>query len=215
MESTRIEISTLLTVLLAVIGIEALMKAVHLHLQVYSLIVTGMARTVQALVIFWIVCERDVGVTAIGLSKTTLLHGLKKGLLWSAGFGLVVALAGAVIFLTGINPVALVQSRIPVNPVQIVLLFFIGGIIGPVAEEIFFRGVLYSFFRRWGIFTALLISTMAFVAPHSVQGSAIPLTQAIGGILFGIAFEVEKNLMVPITIHALGNIAIFTLSTVF
>jgi membrane protease YdiL (CAAX protease family) len=213
MESTRIKISTLLTVLLAVIGIEALMRAVHLHLQVYPLIITGMARTVQALVIFWIVCERDVGIAAIGLSKATLLQGLKKGLMWSAGFGLVVALAGAVIFLTGINPVTLIQSRIPVKPVQIALLFCIGGIIGPVAEEIFFRGILYSFFRRWGIFTALLISTLVFVMIHPVRGPAV--TQAIGGILFGIAFEVEKNLMVPITIHALGNMAIFSLSAVF
>jgi len=215
MESTRIKISTLLTVLLAVIGIEALMISVHLHLQVSPLIITGMARTVQALVIFWIVCERDVGIAAIGLSQMTLLHGLKKGLLWSAGFGLAVALAGAVIFVAGINPVALIQSRTPVKPLQIALLFCIGSIIGPVAEEIFFRGILYSFFRRWGIFAALLISTLVFVLLHQVRGPAIPVTQAIGGILFGIAFEVEKNLMVPITIHALGNMAIFTLSAVF
>jgi len=213
MESTRIELNTLLAVLLAVIGIEALMVTVHLHLQVYPLIITGMARTVQTLVIVWIVCERDVGIAAIGLSKSTLLHGLKKGLLWSAGFGLAVALVGAVIFLAGINPAALIQSRIPVKSIQIALLFCIGGIIGPVAEEIFFRGILYSFFRRWGIITALLISTLVFVLIHPVRGPAV--TQAVGGILFGIAFEVEKNLMVPITIHALGNMAIFTLSAVF
>jgi membrane protease YdiL (CAAX protease family) len=213
MESTRIKISTLLTVLLAVIGIEALMVTVNLHLQVYPLIITGIARTVQILVIFWIVSERDVGIAAIGLSQTTLLHGLKKGLLWSAGFGLAVTLAGAVIFVAGTNPVALIQSRIPVKPLQIALLFCIGGIIGPVAEEIFFRGILYSFFRRWGIFAALLISTLVFVLIHPVRGPAV--TQAVGGILFGVAFEVEKNLMVPITIHALGNMAIFTLSAVF
>jgi len=213
MESTRIKISTLLTVLLAIIGIEALMVTVHLHLQLYPLIITGMARTVQALVIFWIVSERDVGIAAIGLSKATLLQGLKKGLLWSAGFGLVVALAGTVIYLAGINPAKLIQSSMPVKPVQIALLFCIGGIIGPVAEEIFFRGILYSFFRRWGIFSALLVSTLVFVMIHPVRGPAV--TQAIGGILFGIAFEVEKNLMVLITIHALGNMAIFTISAVF
>lgn len=189
------------------------MVTVHLHLQLYPLIITGMARTVQALVIFWIVSERDVGIAAIGLSKATLLQGLKKGLLWSAGFGLVVALAGTVIYLAGINPAKLIQSSMPVKPVQIALLFCIGGIIGPVAEEIFFRGILYSFFRRWGIFSALLVSTLVFVMIHPVRGPAV--TQAIGGILFGIAFEVEKNLMVPITIHALGNMAIFTISAVF
>lgn len=213
MASTRIKISTLLTVFVAVSGIEALMITVHLHLQVYPLMITGLARTVQALVIFWIVCGRDVGMAAIGLSQATLLQGLKKGLMWSAGFGLIVALAGAVIFAAGANPVTLIQSRMPVKPLQIALLFCIGGIIGPVAEEIFFRGVLYSFFRRWGIFMALLISTLVFVLIHPVRGPAV--TQAVGGILFGIAFEVEKNLMVPITIHALGNMAIFTFSAIF
>lgn len=213
MESTRIEINTLLAVLLAVIGIEALMVTVHLHLQAHPLIITGIARTVQTLVIFWILCERDAGIAAIGLSKATLLHGLQKGLLWSAGFGLAVALAGAAIFLVGKNPAALIQSRIPVKPLQIALLLCIGGFIGPVAEEIFFRGILYSFFRRWGIFIALAVSTLVFVLIHPVRGPAV--TQAVGGILFGVAFEVEKNLMVPITIHALGNMAIFTLSALF
>jgi membrane protease YdiL (CAAX protease family) len=213
MESTRIEISTLLTVLLSIIGIEALMVTVHLHLQIFPLIITGIARTVQILAIVWIVCERDAGMAAIGLSPAELFHGLKKGLLWSIGFGLVVALAGAVIFVAGTDPVALIQSPMPLKPVQIVLLFCIGGIIGPLAEEIFFRGILYSFFRRWGIFAALLISTLVFVLIHPVRGPAV--TQAVGGILFGVAFEVEKNLMVPITIHALGNMTIFTLSAVF
>ena len=43
---------------------------------------------------------------------------------------------------------------------------------------------------------------------------AIPVTQVVGGLLFAVAYEVEKNLMVPITIHILGNMALFTLSLV-
>jgi hypothetical protein len=38
------------------------------------------------------------------------------------------------------------------------------------------------------------------------------LTQAVGGILFAVAYEVERSLLVPITIHVLGNLAIFSLS---
>ena len=36
----------------------------------------------------------------------------------------------------------------------------------------------------------------------------------IGGILFAVAYEMEKNLLVPITIHVLGNLAIFTLALI-
>jgi membrane protease YdiL (CAAX protease family) len=49
----------------------------------------------------------------------------------------------------------------------------VGGIVAPVAEEVFFRG-----------------------------------------ILFAAAYEIEKNLIVPITIHCLGNLAIFSLSLI-
>ncbi len=81
-------------------------------------------------------------------------------------------------------------------------------LIGPIAEEIFFRGILYGFFRRWGAPTAIVLSTLLFVLPHT-SGSIIPVTQLIGGILFAVAYEVEKNLLVPMLIHCLGNLAIF------
>jgi len=42
----------------------------------------------------------------------------------------------------------------------------------------------------------------------------IPLPQIVGGILFAAAYEKEKNLMVPITIHVLGNMAIFSISLI-
>ena len=58
---------------------------------------------------------------------------------------------------------------------------------------------------------ALIISTLMFVLAHSV-GAGFPVTQVIGGILFAVAYEVEGNLMVPITIHVLGNSALFTLA---
>jgi membrane protease YdiL (CAAX protease family) len=34
----------------------------------------------------------------------------------------------------------------------------------------------------------------------------------VGGIVFAIAYEKEKSLMVPVTIHCLGNMAIFSLT---
>jgi len=50
-----------------------------------------------------------------------------------------------------------------------------------------------------------------FVLPH-VAFSKIPIVQVVGGIVFAVAYEIEESLMVPITIHVLGNLAIFTLS---
>jgi hypothetical protein len=57
---------------------------------------------------------------------------------------------------------------------------------------------------------ALIGSTALFVLPHLPQ-VRLPLTQLAGGLLFGLAYEKEKNLLVPMVIHVLGNFAIFLL----
>jgi len=87
----------------------------------------------------------------------------------------------------------------------------VGGVIAPIAEEVFFRGILYGFFRRWGVSVAIVLSTFIFVLPH-LGSSGLPIIQIIGGVLFALVYETEKNLMVPIMIHALGNMAIFSFS---
>lgn len=38
------------------------------------------------------------------------------------------------------------------------------------------------------------------------------ITQILGGIVFAVAYKTSGNLMVPITIHCLPNLAIFSLS---
>ena len=41
------------------------------------------------------------------------------------------------------------------------------------------------------------------------------LPQVTGGIPLAVAYEKEENLLVPITIHILGNMAIFVLALMF
>jgi membrane protease YdiL (CAAX protease family) len=100
---------------------------------------------------------------------------------------------------------------LPRRQSDILIFFLVGGIVAPVAEEVFFRGILYGFFRRWGVVVALVLSTAFFVLPH-LGSHGLPITQIVGGVLFAIAYEIEGNLMTPITIHSLGNLAIFTIS---
>jgi membrane protease YdiL (CAAX protease family) len=105
-----------------------------------------------------------------------MFSGLKRGLVWSAGFGIIVLLVSAALFAAGINPLTLIHTRLPAGRNEIILFFLIGGMISPVAEEIFFRGIIYRFFRRWGVFAAVAISTLAFVLAHPA-GSGFPLPQ--------------------------------------
>jgi membrane protease YdiL (CAAX protease family) len=60
---------------------------------------------------------------------------------------------------------------------------------------------------------AIVLSTLIFVLSHPLA-HGFPVTQAIGGIVFAVAYEAEGSLMTPIAIHILGNLSIFTLSLI-
>ena len=105
------------------------------------------------------------------------------------------------------------QTHIASGTSGMLLFFVVGSLVAPIAEEVFFRGIVYGFLRRWGMVVALVGSTVAFVLAHAIS-SGIPLTQIVGGVVFAVAYEVTGNLVVPITIHVLGNAAILTLSLV-
>ena len=213
MEASKIKITTFAISLAAVMVIEAVLRCDIPKGPYKPMIVLGAARLLEACLIVMIVFIREKGLSPIGLSLTGILPGLRRGWVWSAGFGLVVLLGGVLAYVMGINPLSLIHTPLPADPGHILLFFIVGGLIGPLTEEIFFRGVLYGFFRRWGAPAAILLSTLAFVLAHPVF-PAIPITQVVGGLLFAVAYEIEKNLMAPITIHVLGNVAIFTLSLV-
>jgi membrane protease YdiL (CAAX protease family) len=175
------------------------------------MVILGMARLVEIILIAVIVIRWGEGLSSVGLDRSGYFQGLKKGLLWSAGFGLLAFLAFLAAHVAGINALPLIQTRLPVKGVDVLTLFIVGGIVGPVAEEVFFRGMIYGFFRRWGVAVALVTSTLIFVLFHPLD-HGFPVPQVVGGIVFAVAYELEGSLMVPITIHVLGNLAIFSLA---
>ena len=179
------------------------------------LLILGVARGVEILVFLLIVSSWGKGMSSIGLARGQTLAGLKKGLVWSAVFGLCTFLGFAVLYAAHMeNPLRLIKTHVPPGNHGMVLLFVVGGLVSPIAEEVFFRGIIYGFLKRWGVLVALIGSTVIFVLAHAVI-SRVPLTQVVGGLVFAVAYEVEGSLMVPITIHVLGNTAIFSLSMVF
>jgi len=178
------------------------------------ILIIGGARSLE-ITLLLVICRisEPGGINALGILPTRITSGLLRGFLWSAGFGLVVGLVAAILMAAGLQPIDLVAANLPSTQSGLFFFLVVGGIIGPVAEEIFFRGMLYGYFRRWGMWTALLLSTLVFVMAHAIF-HRIPLPQIVGGILFAVAYEKEKNLMVPITIHVLGNLAIFAIATI-
>ena len=147
LEAKKIRIKTLLLCLTAVIAVELGTWVVVSNSGYHPMLVLATARLLQILLIILIVVFWGKGLSSLGLARSEMFSGLKKGLLWSAGFGAIGSIASVGLFAVGINPLTLLKAPLPTQTVDLVLFFFVGGIIGPVAEEFFFRGILYGFLR--------------------------------------------------------------------
>ena len=181
---------------------------------VSRVVALAVIRTVQSLFLLVLLVLTPGGPAFAGLSRTMMVTGLKTGLIWSFVFGVAALIAGGVLYLAGINAMSLIHITVP-NGVQdnIMLFFLTAGVIGPIAEEIFFRGILYSALNRGrhGVVIALFSTTLIFALFHFIYNGhgGLPLFQIIGGLVFALSFESSKSLVTPVTIHILGNLAIF------
>ena len=211
MEQKNISLQVVFIASIILLGIELLTAQIIFSLRVHPLAAIGLARAAETAAMVVILRYGASGFKSIGLTGNELLPGFRKGLAWSAGFGICVLLFLAVLHILGYNFSNLLHSPAEKSAVSIFLLLFVGGLISPLAEEMFFRGMIFGYLRRRGLVTAILGSTVLFSLAHLLT-TGITFVQIIGGLVFAVAYEVEKNLLVPITIHVLGNTAIFTIS---
>lgn len=83
-------------------------------------------------------------------------------------------------------------------------VLLMGGIVAPIAEELYFRGVLYTWLRqRWGALIAALASSSIFGIAHgnvALSGAAFFL-----GILLAWVYERSNSLWPAILIHVINN----------
>jgi membrane protease YdiL (CAAX protease family) len=214
MEADKIKLNTVILAVLIVGSIEIVSRFLIGRGLLAPLAGVGLARLFAIVLLLILIRKGEKRLSAIGLQVAGTFQGFKKGLIWAISFGAAASLALVVLYLFDFSTQGLFQMPLPQAGSKLILFLVVGALIGPLAEEIFFRGILYGFLRRWGVFLAVAMSTLLFVLPHS-SGHFIPITQVIGGILFAIAYEIEKNLLVPITIHVLGNLAIFTIALLF
>lgn len=213
MEANKISLKTTAISIAAILLIEAGFRVAIVGKTVFPLPALGFVRVLEAVLLIVIALKFEKDCRAIGLARPQWIKGFVKGLVWSAGFAAAAGVFYWVLFMFGMNALDLLRSPKPSSRQQILVYFAVGGILGPFTEEIFFRGIIYGFFRRWGVYTALGVSTLLFVLLHPA-GRSLPVTQIVGGIVFALAYEKENNLLVPITIHCCGNTAIYSLTLI-
>ena len=216
MATNRVEIAALCMAVACVAVMEIAMNLIASSRALPSLVVLGAGRLAQIGLFIWIARSSQAGIESIGLSKERVKPGLKHGVLWSLALA-VIALAGIGIFkVMGQSPLRFLAVPLPLDTNSIILYIIVGGLLAPAAEELFFRGFVFGFFRRYGFGAALVISTAVFALAHMIlmPAGAIPFNQVVGGVVFALAYERSQSLVTPVMIHALGNLALFSLSLV-
>ncbi|MBT3256484.1 MAG: CPBP family intramembrane metalloprotease [Deltaproteobacteria bacterium] len=208
-----INAGTLTMVVLGLAAVEIALRTMSRPNMVSPLLLLGVGRLIEGALIIGVALMGKDGLSVVGISKGTALSGFLRGLLWSAGFGVLVVLVFVSLLSMGTDPLPFIKTPLPLMAGEFILFFLVGGIISPVTEELFFRGVVYGFLRRWGAVSAVVFSSLAFVLAHHTAFTGTVFIQLTGGIVFASAYEIEKKLMVPITLHVLGNLAIFVLSS--
>jgi len=90
------------------------------------------------------------------------------------------------------------------SPVILPLVAVLVLVAAPIAEEVFFRGFLFSTLRvRWGVFWAALASGLLFGAIHGSLGLLIPFT--IIGMLLAYVYVFSGSLWTSILGHFAFN----------
>jgi hypothetical protein len=193
------------------VAIEGLARWAILQKGICPLTGIGLARLTDMAWMVLVISRSPRGWSRIGLVRAEWLLGLKKGFSWSVGFGLLAAAGYTLLYLIGFDPMRILRPDPTALLDEPALIYGVGGLVAPIAEEMYFRGLMFGYCRRWGFWPALFLSTLVFTLMHgSALGTAIP--QFVGGIVFASAYEIEKSLLAPIAIHVLGNTAIFTLA---
>ena len=100
------------------------------------------------------------------------------------------------------------ESRAPV----LVWMGILVAVVGPIAEELFFRGVLYGWLRaRLGVGMGLGLSAFLFALLHA---NAVVFFPILGlGLLFGWIYELTGSLAAPIAIHVFHNAGMLVLAS--
>jgi len=100
-----------------------------------------------------------------------------------------------------------VQTFRSYTKTAVIVSFMLQAVIfNPIIEELFFRGFLLTFLRNYtSASAAIILSAGVFAFAHLNLGAAIPLW--FFGIVLGLAYEHTGSLLVPISVHALFNLA--------
>lgn len=130
---------------------------------------------------------------------------------WGLGGGILAKVASDAVGWLESRFVARIEENNPLlthpgafsQPELVIGLALSVAVVVPLAEELFYRGLLFTLLRRFGFWPAALASSLLFGAAHGAPTLVLPL--AVAGFAFAALFEATKSLWVPTVAHATFN----------
>lgn len=120
------------------------------------------------------------------------------------GFGLIFIVESVYFhFITEVNTQADFQTAAQAGLPSMLLLLFTGAVLGPIGEELVFRGVVQSALEKYGSWIALLGSSFMFAAIHGP--SVIFVDAFVMGLFFGAVFRLSGSIWPAIILHIVYN----------
>ncbi len=179
--------------------IEVAMRLLYGHIGINPFLYTLIARLAQTAIIIAIAFDGS-GIKTRSAKKEILV-----GIGCIAIFGIFVLSADLVsrlIMHGGILRILLKKQHVS-NPF---LFFFVGCLIGPFVEELFFRGLVQSLARQYvPAFAAIALSSVFFASVHG----SLSFVQLAGGLMFGFIYEWRGSIWACYIFHVAANIGIW------
>ncbi len=129
------------------------------------------------------------------------------------------AIFGEILIFIGLATYSLILSSlaglsVPEQPIDalfgssrtgLILAVIFVAVLAPIGEEVFFRGFVYTAFRKkWGIAIAVVLSSGIFAVFHIIPLLYPPMF--IIGVILAIVFEYRGSLAPNILLHGLNNL---------
>ncbi len=175
------------------------------------IVATALDIIAVAAIFYFIIVNKRHNLESLGLTAKNFLLNVKYGVMAYVGLTpifLLITILAAVIFKV---------LNIPVEPQEVVEILkeeksvpsliymcIFTGVLGPMMEEIFFRGFVYSAIKRkMGILGGISVSALFFAYVHANLASFLSILSL--GILLGYIYEKTGSLISSITVHVMHN----------
>jgi CAAX protease family protein len=175
---------------------------VNIHVPVTNIHTFAVYVTLLVLVVVLFKFRFKTNAVAVGLktnNKRTILLGIVVGLM---GYLLI---DGSYLLLWPKRYIAEVTESVKISgtPMDLSLFLLVTLLLGPIAEEVIYRGIFYSPYRKkYGVTKAVLITSLFFCMVHNAFGPFL------FSVLLTALYEKTESIIPPMIAHSIHNLLV-------